>query len=116
VSILTTVPYYRVIRDDEDDRRQHSYDREFENALRWHPGSDFDDDFCPIDVSAINVGQSVLRRLRQGDEVARRHLDHAISYLTDAITYYDKVKWEPYPGRNAEAAADLRALLGLVTP
>ena len=116
MSILTPVPYFAIAHDD-DGRIDRSYDREFEMALRWNPASDYEDDALGAEsLALINTGQSVLRRLRQGDDVARRHLDYALTYLADAIGYYDKVAWEPYPGRNAEAAADLRALLELVTP
>lgn len=117
MSILTPVPYYRILRDDEDDRRDHSYDREFELALRWRPADGFVDGPQDADVLRLMAqGRSVLGRLRSGDDVSRRHLDYALTYLADSISYYDKVAWEPYPGRNAEAAHDLCVLRELVTP
>ena len=115
MSILTTVPYFAIPHDDEG-RVDRSYRHEFELALRWHPVDDFDDPLGESALAEMTQARSVLARLNQGDEVSRRHLDVALSYLADAITYYDRMNWEPYPGRNAEAAADLRALLALVTP
>lgn len=117
MSILTVVPYYRVIHDDEDDRRDHSYDREFEFGLRWRrPVEDFDDALGVPQLALMIQGRMTLDQLRHGAEISRRRLDWALAYLDDAIRYYDRLQAEPYPGRNAEAAHDLCVLRELVTP
>jgi len=97
---LEQVAYFRLPRD-EDGRVDRGTDqRAFDLALRWHP--DLEDH--PPAVSA-------LRRLQGGDEISERHLRAALAYLGAAIDWYVTRTSEPYPGRNYEAAADLRALL-----
>jgi hypothetical protein len=106
---LEQVNYYR-IRRNEDDRRETIHDRLFEMALRWEPLTAFDPDGKGVDAEIVTAGKTHLNRLMQGDEVSERHLQMGLDYLIEAILYYDLTTYEPYPGRNKEAAADLRAL------
>lgn len=101
---LATIPYYRIPRSD-DGRVNREYERQFEMGLRWRPDGGFADDDA----------RSILGRLRGGDEVSARHLALAVEYLNAAIAFYSEPGLvEPYPRRNAEAVADLRALRGLL--
>jgi hypothetical protein len=96
---LEKLDYYRMARDEED-RRDQSNDRLFVMALRW----------TPDDIES-EEGKRHLLRLMAGDEVSERHLAGSLDYLVEAIMFYDNAsRPEPYPGRNDEAAADLRAL------
>jgi hypothetical protein len=102
MTILTTVPYFRVPRDDNE-RPDRQHFRVFNLALRWWP--EIEDD----ELEA--KGQSVLRRLETGDDISARHLRVGLDYLEAATDYYHSDPPEPYPGRNAEALGDLQALL-----
>lgn len=98
--ILQSVTYWRVPRDDNG-RPDRTRFRVFDMALRWQPELDGDD----------AAGVTHLVRLRGGDAVSDEHLTAARAYLAAAIVFYRSDEPEPYPSRNAEAAANLAELL-----
>jgi hypothetical protein len=116
--MLTTVPYYRIPRD-EDGKPSRLFDRTYEMALRWHAEIDIPDEMVSAaskkkGEAPVHAGEVALNLLRDANDISQRQLDAAFAYLHAAIAFYESDPWEgfePYPGRNAEAAANLRDLL-----
>ena len=110
MSIVTPVVYFRLYRD-EDGRPSREHDLAFQWALRWRPEGP--DNREPLDNAldeVIDQGRSILNRLRGGDDISHLHLSKALAYLELARSHYATAEWEPYRGRNNEAAEDLRTL------
>lgn len=102
--MLTQVAYFAIARQD-DGRVSRDYERLFTMALRWAP------DYGRISEDVMQRGLGALRSLNDGQDVSEDRLNAARGYLALAIEHYETATWEPYPSRNAEAIADLRALL-----
>lgn len=115
--MLTTVPYYRIERD-EDGSPSKLFDRAFTMALRWLPDIDIPDEMVSAaskkkGEAPVHAGAVALHLLRDGNDISQRQLNAALAYLIGAIAFYESNPWdgfEPYPGRNAEAARDLHEL------
>jgi len=107
---LTTTTYYSIQRS-EPERREQAYDRTFVLALRWQPLREFHPENEGLDSDWVAAGTRHLDRLKSGDEISERHLNLALDYLDAALAYYERITYEPYPGRNAEAAGNLRDLI-----
>ena len=112
--MLTTVPYYCIDRE-EDGRTSREYDRLFTLAVRWYPEIEIPEGM----VSAVSrkrgeepqhAGLTALNTLRMGNPISRHQLDCALNWLDQATDYYEAGPAEPYPGRNEEAARNLRDL------
>jgi hypothetical protein len=120
--LLTTVPYYRIPRD-EDGRPSRNFDRLFEMALRWHGDIEIPDDMISASSKRkgeepVHAGAVALHNLRDANDISQRQLNAAFAYLRDMIAFFEGNPWEgfePYPGRNKEAATDLRELLAALS-
>ena len=93
--------------------RSEEFSRLVTHALRWWPepwtNQQEEDD--------LGKGRSALRSLEQGQPISSRQLGLAIEFLRRSAEWYEAGPWdgvEPFEGRNAEAASDLRALLAEV--
>lgn len=111
--MLTAVPYYCIPRE-ESGRRNLEFDRLFTLALRWWP-----EVTIPEGMNAAvarkrgveqHMGITALDTLRMGSPISKHQLDAALNYLDQAIDWYESGIDEPYPGRNEEAARNLREL------
>lgn len=120
--MLTTVPYYRIPRD-EDGHPSRLFDHAFTMALRWHAEIDIPDELVSSTSKKrgeppVHAGEVALKLLRDANDISQRQLDAAVDYLAAAINFYTSDPWEgfePYPGRNHEAATDLINLLNELT-
>lgn len=118
--MLTTVPFYRIERD-EDGRPSREFDRLFTLALRWWPEIEIPDEWVSsasraamrADKHALprHAGEVALRLLSQANDISQYQLDAAFAYLNAAIAWYESDPAEPYTARNAEAVGNLRDLL-----
>src|SRR4051812_1951960 len=100
---LEQVTYYRLAREDERGHRGSIVQRPFTMALRLQPDG--------ID----DPGGAVLKQLASGDETSERRLWPARFSLISALAHYEGEPDEPYPGRNKEAADNIRELLDDLT-
>ncbi|MET0441321.1 MAG: hypothetical protein ABW071_04985 [Casimicrobiaceae bacterium] len=116
--MLTVVPYYRIPRD-EDGRPSRLFDRAFELALRWQGDIDIPAEMISNaskrkGEAPVHAGAVALHNLRDANDISQRQLDAAFAYLQAMIAFYEGDPWEgfePYQGRNKEAATNLRDLL-----
>lgn len=111
---LVTETHYRIERYEDDDgriRRNREFEELVDRALRWRPELPGDE----AQQEEFDKGVSALRQLSTSNAISAQQLERIVAVLCASIAFYEAGPWEPFEGRNAEAAQDLRNVVDVLS-